>query len=176
MEVDELLFYKVFLQENRESLPIYEKLGRSDFLVGNNPNSYAIPYSPEHFSRWMNENSIFTIFIHDSIKQALLNNNKFSYILSVSKYLGISMVDCHFENIDLETVLEGEELEIEVINYVLKTKNYKLLKVTFRSEHNFIVNIKRNGVIEIDEKSLEKDEEIIRNLLDTLNLGYGVMT
>ena len=85
------------------------------------------------------------------------------------------MIDCQFENIDLETALEGEELEVEIINYILKTKNYKLLKVTFRSKHNFIVSIKRNGVIEIDERSLEKDEEIIRNLLDTVNLGRGVM-
>lgn len=170
-----LLFYKVLLQENKESVPIYKKLGRSDFLIGNDPNSYAIPYSPEYFSKWMNENYIFGIFIRDSIKQALLNNNKFFHIISVSKFLGINMIDCQFENIDLETALEGEELEVEIINYILKTKNYKLLKVTFRSKHNFIVSIKRNGVIEIDERSLEKDEEIIRNLLDTVNLGRGVM-
>lgn len=173
--MSELQFYKVFLQENRDSIPIYERLNRTDFLIGNFPNSYAIPYSPNHFSRWMSESKVFTIFIHSSIKQALLNNNKFAHILEMSEPLGIRVVDCQFENIELDDVLDGEELDTEVIHYLLKTKGYKLLKVTFRSEHNFIFNIKRNGVIGIDENFFEKDQKTIRNLLDVLNLGYGVM-
>lgn len=170
-----MLFYKVLLQEERKTLPLYKKLGRNDFLIGNYQNSYAIPYSPEKFSKWLNENRIYTIFVHDSIKQALINNNKFSYLISISESLNISMIDCQFENIDLSIVLEGEELETDVIEYILKHKSFRLLKVTFRSENNFIISVKRNGVIEIDEDALLKDKKVISNLLDVLNLGYGAI-
>ncbi|MBO0432099.1 hypothetical protein [Enterococcus sp. DIV0660C] len=170
-----MLFYKVCLQENKETLPMYEQLGRTDFLIGNCPNSYAIPYSPEYFAKWLNKSQIFSIFIHDSIKQALLNNNKFYQIFSISESLKLNIIDCQFKNVELTDVLEGEDLDVEILNYVLKNRNYRLLKATFRSENNLIISIKRNGVIEIDERVLEKDTELIKNLVDILNLGCGVV-
>lgn len=163
------------MQENRNSVPLYKKLDRNDFLIGNYQNSYAIPYSPEKFSKWMNNNNIFSLFIHDSIKQALINNRKFIHILSLSDNLNIRLVDCEFDNIELDTVLEGEELESDIILHTLENKSYRLLKISFRSRSNFLISIKRNGVLEIDERALEFDRKVLQDLLDTLNLGYGVI-
>ncbi|OTN78263.1 hypothetical protein [Enterococcus faecium] len=171
-----MLFFKIFLQENKEALPLYKKIHRSDFLVGNYPNSYAIPYSPEKFSKWIDENTIYSLFIHYSIKQALINNRKFMHILNLSENLNMCLSDCQFYNIDLDLVLEGEPLGNEVIIHSLKNKHYRLLKISFRLDNRYLISIKRNGVIEIDEQILITNNQSIRKLIDIINLGHGVST
>lgn len=169
-----MLFYKIVLQQNLNSRPLYEKLNRKDFLIGNKCNSFAIPYSPEEFNQWLNKNNIFTLFMRDSITQALLTNTKFALIISASEQLKLQLVDCQFENIVLDDVLEEEELSVEVIEHVLREENYKLRKVIFRSEKNQCIAIKRNGVLELDEKVLDNELGVVRNVLDLLNFGPEV--
>ncbi|MDT0050112.1 hypothetical protein QJV38_11915 [Listeria cossartiae subsp. cayugensis] len=170
-----MLFYKVVLQQNLNSKPLYEKLNRKDFLIGKKNNSFAIPYSPEEFNRWLNQNNIFVFFMRDSIIQALLTNSKFSIIISVSESLKLKLIDCQFENLELDEILEGEDFSVEVIENILCNADYKLNKVTFRSENNQIIAIKRNGVLELDNLILENEFRVVQAVLDLLNFGPEVV-
>lgn len=169
-----MLFYKVVLQKKINSIPLYKKIEREDFLVGNINSSFAIPYSPEIFNSWLNQSKIFALFVNDIITQALLTNSKFSFLLLFCNELKFKLVDCKFDNIELDDVLEGEELNEENLQYIIDSTELRLMKLTFRTKNNFIVAIKRNGVLEIDEEVLHEDILEVRYLLDFLNFGPGV--
>lgn len=170
-----MLFYKVFSQKNNRTLPLYSKLKRDDFIVGNCNMSFGIPYSPHLFNKWINDDNIYKKFRDDFIVQVLLSNEKFVEVASVSEKIGLRMADISIENIDLDDVWRDDELNIEVLEYILEGTSYKLQKISFCSIENEFISIKRNGVLEIEEKVLIKHPQMIRDLLDALNYGPEVI-
>lgn len=170
-----LLFYKVFSQKNHCTLPLYRKLKRDDFIIGNCNMSFGIPYSPHVFNKWINDDNIYEKFKDDFIVQVLLSNEKFVKVASISEKIGLRMADISIENIDLDDVWRDDELNTEVLKHILEGKSYKLQKISFFSIENEFISIKRNGVLEIEDKVLKKHPQIIRDLLDALNYGPEVI-
>lgn len=175
-EVKCMDFYKILRQQDNIKAPFYKLLEANSYILGNEPSSFAIRYNPEAYNNWLRDEVIFQKYLESSIKQLFVTNQKFITILKNEESFGLELVNCKFDEGPIDNLLyEDVELSVEVIERLLRQKDYRISETVCVTREGNQIRLQKNGVIGVDA-NLNKDERLnLMSLMDTLNCGLKVL-
>lgn len=168
-------FFKILFQPRQKTIPLHKQVTLENALIGENGYSFGIQYSPESYNAWLMDEEIFGIFVRSSVKQLIMTNYKFLYLINRQDLFNLSLVDCKFENGDIYELLQGEELEPEILNSIIENQEYRIIQVFFRSKDKHMVSLKSNGVLGVDSGLSDDEIKDIKRLIDFLGFGPVVL-
>ncbi|GIN96918.1 hypothetical protein J6TS1_27880 [Siminovitchia terrae] len=164
-------FFKILFQSSKKAIPLHKQVSLDNALVGENGYSYGIQYSPEIYNTWLMDEKIFEIFVQSSVKQLIMTNHKFLYLIKIQDTFNLNIVDCKLENIDIDDLLQGEEIDSEILNDIIEDSELEIKQVYFRSKDKHMVTLKSNGVLGIDSGLSAGEVNDIKKLIDFLGFG-----
>lgn len=174
-----MLFYKILrqLKTNQVSFTQYLERRNLDFISGKYYGSFAIKYSPDSYSKFLNEESVFFEFRTKSIQQLNVTNQKFLALIDNREQFGLSFEDFELSvGNSLETIEELKDSDItEQIRYIDKCYGIRISKVFFRTDDHLMITIQKNGVIGFDNELINLGKHSLLKLIDTLNIGLSVI-
>ncbi|MFD3447138.1 hypothetical protein ACFDTO_21305 [Microbacteriaceae bacterium 4G12] len=169
-------FYKILFQTSKKTIPLHKQVSLGNaVLIGENGYSFGIQYSPESYNTWLMDEKIFEIFVHSSVKQLIMTNYKFLYLINRQGEFNLNIVDCKLENFDIDHLLQGEKIDPEILNTIMENQEYQILQVYFRSKDKHMITLKSNGVLGIDSGLSDDEINDIKKLIDFLAFGPVVL-
>lgn len=166
-----MIFLKILFQPNVKKKPLYEQIFLKNYIVGESGYSFAIPYSPQSFNTWLMDDQIFRIFIDSTVKQLMLSNHKFLKLINMQGRFNLTLVDCKIKDTDIHDLLEGEDLNSEIIEEVIQENEYSIMQLHFRTQNHYMVTLKSNGVLGIDTELSKEEIMNIKELIDFISFG-----
>ncbi|SDJ77820.1 TetR family transcriptional regulator [Salimicrobium halophilum] len=166
-----MAFYKILYQPNDKNPPFYKQVSLKKIIVGENSYSFAVPYSPQSFSTWLMNDEIYRIILDSTVKQLIMSNHKFLDLILNQDYFDLDLVDCDFENVNVDNLLEGEEFSAEMIITLLQDEDYQMVKLYFRTKSHHMITLKSNGVLGIDTELREEEIVNIKKLISFVSFG-----
>lgn len=86
-------FYKILFQSSKKTIPYKQLSLDNTALIGKNGYSFGIQYSPESYNTWLMDEKIFEIFVHSSVKQLIMTNYKFLYLINRQDEFNLNIVE-----------------------------------------------------------------------------------
>ncbi|MBR0622133.1 TetR family transcriptional regulator [Bacillus pumilus] len=139
--------------------------------MGENGYSCGVQYSPKSFNDWLMNDNIYKVFLDSTVKQLMMSNQRFLDLIEEQGRLNLNLVDCKLKNIDIDDVLDGEELDSEILRSVIDSYEYQVMQVYFRTKNRHMVTLKANGVLGIDNDLSENEMKDVKKLIDFLGFG-----
>jgi len=169
-------FYKILFQSSKKTIPLHKQLSLDNTaLIGKNEYSVGIQYSPESYNKWLMDEKIFGIFVHSSVKQLIMTNYKFLYLINKQEEFNLNIVDCKLRNIDIDYLLQGENIDPVIFNTIMENSEHQIVQVYFRSKEKHMITLKSNGVLGIDNELSDDEINDIKKLIDFLGFGPAVL-
>ncbi|MGL9728968.1 hypothetical protein [Enterococcus sp. DIV0756] len=168
-------FFKVLTQTNFNTSSFSKKHNISKMIVGNSGYSFALKYSPNEYQALLSDEDFYNFLIEMSIKQLLMSNWKFIQLAISAKNLRIELVDCELFDDDIGNYLQEEDFDFSLFLQLISEYDFRISKLFFRTNSQCMIVIMNNGVIGLDEEILDKEYEIIAQLLDFLSYGKVII-
>ncbi|NKD38687.1 hypothetical protein HED42_11115 [Enterococcus casseliflavus] len=168
-------FFKVLTQTNFNTDSFSKKRNISKMIVGNSGYSFALKYSPNEYQTLLSDENFYNFLIELSVKQLLMSNWKFIQLTSFAKDLKIELVDCELIDDDIGNYLQEEDFDFSLFLQLVSEYDFRISKLFFRTTNQYMIVIMNNGVIGLDEEILDREYEIIAQLLDFLSYGKVIV-
>lgn len=178
-------FYKLLYQNNTKEklINVLFDTYQHKYVKGMYSNSIAVSYSPNTYFDFISDEKILAEFQRRYIKQLFVTNQKFMGISKHEKEFNLKLENCIFDDVDSDEVLsmyfdQSEKITIspDLIEKVLKENELQIKEMTYRTmESKRKIIIQKNGVLGIDNNLNEKEQKLVKKLIDTLNIGLRVL-
>lgn len=168
-------YYKILFQPSEKHPPFYKQVFLQNCIASKKGYSFAVPYSPQDFNDFLMDDQIFRIFQDSTVKQLIMSNHKFLNLIIQQKKFNLSLIDCTFKDYEIDDLLEGEEFNSESIIALIEAQEYQVVQLYFRSKENHMITLKSNGVLGIDSGLSEEETIDIKNLIEFISFGPGML-
>ncbi|MGN7312678.1 TetR family transcriptional regulator [Alkalicoccobacillus gibsonii] len=165
-------FFKILYQVNSRNLPFYKQVYLKDCIVGKTGYSYAIPYNPQSFNNWLLDEQTFKIVVKSTVKQLLMSNYKFQEIITNQDDFNLRLVDHKFKSIGIGQILDDLPYSESIVD-ILEDQNYQMSQLYFRTKNQYMLTVKSNGVLGVDDELSEEEVNDLRGLIDFISFGTG---
>lgn len=162
--------YKILYQEDHhKNFSPYLKKEHIDYIEGKINGSFAIQYNPQKLNKLLNQKDFFDKWVEYGIKQAIVTDQKFAFLILNQDKLGISFLECETNDGDHREAIcdENDEVSEELLLNLVNDEYQSILSATFSSgRHNNTIKLTQNGILYFVENT-----EKIKTLIDIVNVG-----
>ena len=162
--------YKILYQEDQhKNFSDYFKKENIDYIEGKINGSFAIQYNPQKLNSLLNEKEFFAKWIEYGIKQAIMTDQKFAFLILNLERIGISFLDCETNDGDNREIICDEDDRVSrelLLDLVSDEYKYILSASFFSKTHRNKIKLTQKGILHF-----EKSGEEIKTLIDIVNVG-----
>lgn len=162
--------YKILYQENQhKNFSPYLQKENIDYIKGRINGSFAIQYNPQKLNSLLNKKDFFDKWVEYGIKQTIVTDQKFAFLILNLDKLGIEFLECKTNYDENREVICDEDNNIsrELLINLVEDKHQSILNATFLSIINKNkIKLTQNGVLYFN-----KNTEEIKTFIDIVNVG-----